>query len=179
MLSGTAPSRLHTNKTLIAIETHQMSDSLTLRFQDGTTAKTNVLIGDDGVDGFLKPYILGPKNPALCPAFANFLSTFAVVSSREGQKQLGSRYGNPEDPHRYEQIGNGSWWLSAIVGDDLRCVATFYTTEDYDVSQPWRPTTSAEIANHFRNFQVGDGIAKVCWPFSTKPYVFWLNNANQ
>lgn len=79
------------------------------------------------------------------------LSTFLTITPS----------GNPNNEHRFERIGNGSWFLNAYLDNFFTCLGSFYTTEDYDLSQFTRATTPEELEHYFRGFEGGNGIVEV------------------
>ena len=137
------------------------SGPLELTFLDGTKTTVDVLIGDDGLAGFMRSYVLGNDNVATYPVFMNFLSAVGHVPPTEARRLLGSRFGNPKSRHRFERVGNGSWFLNAFLDGFFTCLGSFYTTEDYDLSQFTRATTPEELAHYFQDFEGGDGIVEV------------------
>lgn len=169
MLNGTDTDRLHPNMTLVAIQPQSESGPLDLTFNDGSTLTADVLIGDDGLAGFMRSHVLGTDDVATYPVFMNFLSAVGHVPPGEARQLLGDRYGDPWSQHRFERIGNGSWFLNAYLDGFFTCLGSFYSTEDYDLSQFTRATTPEELAHYFEDFKGGDGIVQVSsyratWP---------------
>lgn len=162
MLNGTDSSRLHPNKTLVNIKPQGDSGPLDLTFNDGSTLTADVLIGDDGLAGFMRSYVLGPNDATTYPVFMNFLSAVGHVPPSDARRLLGRRFGNPKSQHRFERVGNGSWFLNAYLDGFFTCLGSFYSTEDYDLSQFTRATTPEELAHYFQDFRGGYGIVEVC-----------------
>ena len=163
MLNGTDPARLHPNKTLIEVKALPDSHDhpLELHFNDGSTLEADALIGDDGPVGFMRSHVLGPANAATYPVFMNFLSAVSHVPPTAARKFLGMPFGDKNAGYRFERVGNGSWFLNAYLDGFFTCLGSFYTTEDYDLSQFTRPTSREELQSKFGHFQGGDGMVEV------------------
>ena len=163
MLNGTDPARLHPNKTLIEVKT--LPDSydhpLELHFDDGSTLEADVLIGDDGPVGFMRSHVLGPSNAATYPVFMNFLSAVSHVPPGAAREFLGRPFGDKNAEHRFERVGNGSWFLNAYLDGFFTCLGSFYTTESYNLSEFTRPTSRQELQSKFGDFEGGDGMVEV------------------
>ncbi|KAL9105866.1 MAG: hypothetical protein Q9227_009029 [Pyrenula ochraceoflavens] len=166
MLNGTSSDRLHPNMTLVDIQPHGDNGPLDLTFQDGSKVVADVLIGDDGLAGFMRSYVLGPAHETTFPVFMNFLSAVGHVPPKEARKLLGNRFGDPKSQHRFERVGKGSWFLNAYLDGFFTCLGSFYSTEDYDLRQFTRETTPEELAHYFSDFKGGDGIVEVLSKYS-------------
>ncbi|KAF2230546.1 hypothetical protein EV356DRAFT_453610 [Viridothelium virens] len=168
MLNGTDKGRLHPNTTLLEVKNLPKSSRhpLELSFDDGTTLQADVLIGDDGPVGFMRPYVLGAENLASYPVFMNFLSAVGHVPPKDAHKLLGSPYGDIDSQRRFERVGKGSWFLNAYLDQFFTCLGSFYTTENYNLSQFTRPTSKDELQSRFGSFEDGDGIVEVLSRFS-------------
>lgn len=161
MLNGTDEKRLHPNMTLVNIEPQIESGPIELTFQDGTKHTTDILIGDDGPVGLMRSHVLGANNPDTMPVFMNILSAVGHVPPQDAHKLLGSPYGEIESHHRFERCGDGAFLLSAYLDNFFTTLGSFYSDEDYDLSQFTRATTPEELAEKFGGFEGGEGIVKV------------------
>nr|AIW00664.1 Hydroxylase [Shiraia sp. slf14] len=166
MLGGLVPEALHTNKKLVSV-THsdRSAHPLDIHFEDGSTHHVDVLIGDDGPMGVMRSLVIGSDHSATKPVFEGYLTAVCMVPPEENIAQyLDPSYAAKDAGRRFERIGNKSWVnnensLRAILG-------TFYTDEDYNVSQPLRSTTSEELQEHFKDFEGGAGITDALTKFS-------------
>lgn len=166
MLNGTDSDRLHPNMTLVDIHPHSEMGPIDLTFQDGTKLTADVLIGDDGLAGLMRSHVLGADDPNVYPVFMNFLSAVGHVPPGDAWQLLGSKFGDPRSQHRWERVGDGSWFLNAYLDGFFTCLGSFYTTEDYDLSQFTRATTPEELAYYFQGFKDGEGIVEVLSKYS-------------
>ena len=156
MLRDIDPSRLHANTSLVDIKAKSDSGPVELAFDDGISMTADVLIGDDGIMSTLRPYVLGPQDDATFPVFMNFLSAVGHVPPKEAQRLIGSPY--TDRTHRWERVGNGSWFLDAYLDGFFTCLGSFYTEEDYDLSQFTRETTPEEIRHYWKDYEGSEGI---------------------
>ena len=163
MLNGTDPKRLHPNTTLLEVENLPASSEhpLKLHFNDGTSLEADVLIGDDGAVGFMRSYVLGADNILSYPVFMNFLSAVAHVPPKDAHKLLGGTFGDKNAKHRFERVGDGSWFLNAYLDGFFTCLGSFYTTENYNLSEFTRATSREELQSKFGSFKDGDGMVEV------------------
>ena len=163
MLNGTDSARLHANTTLLKVTSLDESSKhpLELYFDDGTTLQADVLIGDDGAVGFMRSHVLGRDNIASYPVFMNFLSAVGHVPPKDAHKLLGSPFGDKHAHRRFERVGKGSWFLNAYLDGFFTCLGSFYTTENYNLSEFTRPTSPEELQSKFGSFENGDGIVEV------------------
>jgi salicylate hydroxylase len=161
MLNGTSEKRLHPNMTLVDISPQSDDGPIDLTFQDGTKLTADVLIGDDGPVGLMRSYVLGREHEATYPVFMNILSAVGHVPPKDARKLLGSPYGEIESQRRYERVGDGAFLLSAYLDGFFTTLGSFYSEEDYDLSQFTRATTPKELEHYFGNFAGGNGIVEV------------------
>ena len=164
MLNGTDLDRLHPNTTLLEVKNlpETAEHPLELHFDDGTILQADVLIGDDGAVGFMRSYVLGPEDLSTYPVFMNFLSAVGHVPPKDAHKFLGSPFGDVHANHRFERVGKGSWFLNAYLDQFFTCLGSFYTTENYNLSEFTRSTSREELQSKFGSFKDGDGIVEVC-----------------
>ena len=163
MLNGTDPARLHPNKTLIEIKPLPSSapHNLELHFSDGSTLKADVLIGDDGPVGLMRSHVLGADDAATYPVFMGFLSAVAHVPPAAALEYLGKPFGDKDAAHRFERVGSGSWFLNAYLDGFFTCLGSFYSTENYNLSEFTRPTSPEELRDKFGGFKRGRGMVEV------------------
>ncbi|KAI0134359.1 hypothetical protein BJ170DRAFT_716867 [Xylariales sp. AK1849] len=64
-------------------------EEFTLRFEDGSTATTDVVIGCDGIKSRVRQILLGEDNPASYPSFAHQVAFRGLVSMERAVAALG------------------------------------------------------------------------------------------
>ncbi|PNS21565.1 Protein STB3 [Sphaceloma murrayae] len=165
MLEHTPESHLHPNHTLLDIKDPE-DGPLELTFTNGKKVKADVLIADGNLWGSTRQYVLGPDNVATYPRFMNVLSAIAHVPPKEARKLLGSPYGEIESGYRFERVGSGSWFLNAYLDGFFTCLGSFYTTEDYNLTNFARPTSEQELTKYFSGFKDGDNLVEILSTYS-------------
>ncbi|KAG8630180.1 hypothetical protein KVT40_001799 [Elsinoe batatas] len=177
MLEEYPKESLHPNKTLVGIKDPE-DGPIEVSFNDGTTVKADVLITDGGLWGSTRKYVLGPDNVATYPRFMNVLSAIAHVPPKEARKLLGAPYGEIESGYRFERVGSGSWFLNAYLDGFFTCLGSFYTTENYNLTQFARPTSDAELAKYFSGFKDGDNLVEILSSYSGKMLIPEIEHLN-
>lgn len=82
---------MHTNKRLVQVEDAD-DGSLILKFKDGSKEYADLLVGADGVHGYVREHILGADHPALKPVFAGFWDCRTLVPFEKAKEVLGEEY---------------------------------------------------------------------------------------
>lgn len=121
--------RMHANKKLVAIDSTSGfaatgNGGLTLRFQDDSTASADVLVGADGIFGFVRGYILGPDHLATKPVPAGWAGSRNLVPFVKAKEKLGAKLF--EEDRQYGWVGEGGLIMHDVLSNRTmtQCVGT-------------------------------------------------------
>ena len=91
LVKAVPSERCHFGKRLETIEEGKTAtDPITLHFKDGTSTKTDAVIGADGIHSTVRKHILGKDNPATYPTFSGCTSYRGMASMDSARERLGA-----------------------------------------------------------------------------------------
>ncbi|KAM3075728.1 hypothetical protein ACMFMG_007858 [Clarireedia jacksonii] len=132
---------MHANKKLVKIQDAPEGEScLQLTFGDGSIERADVLIGADGIHGFVRKYVLGDEHPATDAKFAGFWDCCSLVPFEKAKERLGEEYF--KEDRQYVWIGDGAMLMHDVLdnGQTVQCVAAIYsdTNRGFENSNSWK-----------------------------------------
>ncbi|KAJ4413452.1 hypothetical protein N0V82_008526 [Gnomoniopsis sp. IMI 355080] len=89
LLACVPPERMHPSKKLEKIERKHDNGLIVLHFTDGTTHECDILVAADGMDSFVRPYILGVDDHAASPRNTGAWAIIAQKNSAKAKEILG------------------------------------------------------------------------------------------
>ncbi|TVY43694.1 6-methylsalicylic acid decarboxylase [Lachnellula occidentalis] len=151
LLAPVAREVMHNNKKLVKVE-DAADGSIILFFQDGTKEFADLLVGADGVHGYVREHILGADHPALEPTFAGFWDCRALVPFSKAKEVLGEEYF--KDNRRYIWSGDGGMFMHDVLdnGKTVQCVASKVTNEDWNPKEWKRDLDRDALENAFASW---------------------------
>lgn len=66
--------RAHFNKRLVGIDQYQWAEKVTMRFQDGTTAQADCVVGADGIHSHVRKELFGEESSWVNPKYTGTVS---------------------------------------------------------------------------------------------------------
>lgn len=153
---------IHTNRKLISIEESNNQGPTILQFQDGSTQKTDILIGADGIHSQVRKYILGADNPATPPVFAGWWDTRNLSPIDQAEKLM-SPYINAADPRQYGWIGDGAFLIHTVLShvQQAMVVASAYTDETWPEDSWKMPLELSKLQQTFQDWTIGENMVEV------------------
>jgi salicylate hydroxylase len=132
---------LHANKKLVNIQdAPDEEQGILLTFADGSVEHTDMLIGADGIHGFVRKYVLGDDHPATDAKFAGFWDCRSLVPFEKAKKLLGEEYF--KEDRQYGWIGDGAMLLHDVLdnGKTVQCVAAIFSdgNNGFEDSKSWK-----------------------------------------
>jgi salicylate hydroxylase len=132
---------LHANKKLVKIQDALDGEKgIQLTFSDGSEEHADLLIGADGIHGFVRKYVLGDEHPATDAKFAGFWDCRSLVPFEKAKELLGEEYF--KEDRQYGWIGDGAFLLHDVLdnGKTVQCVAAIFSDENrgFENSKSWK-----------------------------------------
>lgn len=163
LLAGTPSDRMHASKKLKTVDRNPDS-SLTLRFEDGSTHDTDVLIGADGIHSTVRKIILGEKDPAATPVSAGMLAIPTLQPYEKLKPILGNKYVDTKDPREWAWFGKGTFMMHNVLneGELIQFIATVKT----DTGDAWaKEVQASEFKQYFEGWPVHlqEALGAVSW----------------
>jgi salicylate hydroxylase len=124
LLEPIPSENMHANKRLVAIDDSPQGQGLVLTFEDGTSTHVDVLVGADGIFGFVRSYILGADHPAVKPVAAGWAGVVNLVPFSKAEEKLGSRWF--EENRQYGWVGPNGIMIHDLNSDGkmVQCIGT-------------------------------------------------------
>jgi len=168
------PGSVQFEKKLIGIE--EASDALTLRFEDGTTAQVDAIIGADGVNSRVRELLLGPQQPKYS-GFVAYRSVFPTSRLSRPLDSDGAKFWS-DDRHWANEDRHMIIYYTTKAKDEVYFV-TGSPDPDWEGASPV-DVTIKEVKEHYAGFheQVQDvidaSISISKWPLLTRdPLPLW------
>ncbi|KAL4755971.1 uncharacterized protein BDW70DRAFT_29876 [Aspergillus foveolatus] len=138
-------------KNLSTIEDRGEDQKIVLKFQDGTIAHADVVLGCDGIRSRVRQLVLGEDNPASYPGYTHKYAFRGLIPMVKAVAVLGEE----KTASRYMHLGDGAHALTFPVADGslLNIVAFVNDPNEW----PYKdrligPCTKEEAVKAFRNF---------------------------
>jgi salicylate hydroxylase len=90
LLAPIPRENMHVNKKLVAID--EAPAGLLLKFEDGTSTTVDVLLGADGIFGFVRGHVLGSDHEAVKAVPAGWAGTVNMVPFEKAREVLGAQW---------------------------------------------------------------------------------------
>jgi len=160
LLAPIPKSSMHVNKKLIGIEQDSTQDDqsgLLLSFSDETVEHADVLIGADGIHGYVRKHILGEYHAATQAKFAGFWDCRALVPFEKAKARLGEQYFT--EHRQYAWTGEGGFMMHDVLdnGETVQCVAAVFDQEgeDWNVDEWKKPVNRKRLEEAFAAWKDG------------------------
>lgn len=132
---------MHVNKKLVKVQDATDGENgILLTFADDSVEHADVLIGADGIHGFVRKYVLGDDHPATDAKFAGFWDCRSLVPFEKAKALLGEEYF--KEDRQYGWIGDGAMLLHDILdnGKTVQCIAAILSDENrgFEDSKSWK-----------------------------------------
>jgi salicylate hydroxylase len=114
--------RLHTSKKLKDIV--QQEESVLLRFEDGSEAQADALIGADGIFGSVRAHVLGADHEAVKPVAAGWAGAMNMVPYAQAEAKLGAEILN--ERRQFGWVSDGGIFIHDVImgGKMVQCIGT-------------------------------------------------------
>jgi salicylate hydroxylase len=122
LLEPISKDRLHAGKKLAAIEEH--GKRLLLKFEDGSHAQADALIGADGIYGSVRAHVLNADHEAVTPVAAAWAGAMNMVSYAKAEEKLGAEILN--ENRQFGWVSDGGIFIhdSLMGGKMVQCIGT-------------------------------------------------------
>lgn len=136
LLKPIPKENMHVSKKLVQIEENP-DGGIVLHFSDETREYTDMLVGADGIHGYVRQHILDPDHPATKPKFAGRWDCRALVPIEIAREKLGKEYFR--EARQYCWIGDGGFMMHDVLdnGETVQCVGAVMTQEDWNPNE-WK-----------------------------------------
>ena len=125
LLAPLPPEILSTSKKLVDVVPVDAvaGGGIELHFQDGSIERADLLIGADGIFGFVRKYVLGANDAATEPIYAGWWDCRNLVPMEKAREKLGGRYF--VENRQYGWVGDGGFIMHDVLdnGKTVQCVA--------------------------------------------------------
>ncbi|KAI1175483.1 hypothetical protein F4777DRAFT_327426 [Nemania sp. FL0916] len=149
LLADVPEDHLHSSKKLEGIR-HD-TDSVTLKFADGTSHECDILVGADGIHSTVRKFVLGENDPAAHPRNTGLWVVMTLQPYDKAKASL-KDFVNSNDAREYSWVGNGTYILHNVLSDG-QLVQFVIGSKDDEPSDQWRRTVSAcEIKKLYANW---------------------------
>lgn len=113
---------LHANKKLAGIK--EQTNSLLLKFEDGTETQAHVIIGADGIFGTMRAHVLGADHEAVKPVPAGWAGAMNMVPYAKAEAKLGAEILN--ENRQFGWVSDGGIFIhdSIMGGKMVQCIST-------------------------------------------------------
>ena len=127
---------MHVDKKLVNFENAE-DGGINLHFQDCSIEHADALIGADGINGYVRQYILGAAHLATEPVFAGWWDCRNLVPCEEAKTALGEEYFH--ETRQCACVGNGGFIMHDILDDGktVQCVGCLMVDEGWR-SKEWK-----------------------------------------
>ena len=152
--------RMHTERKLVAVEGAEgegeeaSSSSLVLRFQDGSSATVDALIGADGIFGFARGHVLGRDHPAARAVPAGWTATRNLVSFAAAEEKLGKEWFKVD--RQFAWAGERGFIMHDVLNDGelVQCIGAC-VDKALDREQRKKSLTKAQMEQRFEAWMDG------------------------
>ncbi|RAL06628.1 FAD/NAD(P)-binding domain-containing protein [Aspergillus homomorphus CBS 101889] len=150
MLNLIPANKVKFRKSLVAVEDRGDDKKLLMRFQDGTTAQTDLVIGCDGIHSKVRRIVLGDDHPA---AYAGYTHKYAFRGLVPMEKAL-PLLGHERAYNRHMYMGPGAHMLTFPVASGLllNVVAFVHDEEEWTGEKLTAMATKQEAVKAFEHF---------------------------
>ncbi|KAL3461905.1 hypothetical protein BJX64DRAFT_299894 [Aspergillus heterothallicus] len=138
-------------KNLSTIEDHGEDEKLVIKFQDGTSAQADIVIGCDGIHSRVRQLVLGEDNPASYPGYTHKYAFRGLIPMEQAVPVLGEE----KTGSRFMHLGDGAHALTFPVADGklLNVVAFVHDPNEWpDQNRMTGSCTKQDAVNAFKNF---------------------------
>ena len=144
---------MHTERKLVAVDRGD-GVSLVLRFQDGSSANVDALIGADGIFGFVRGHVLGRDHPAARAVPAGWTATRNLVSFAAAEKKLGKEWFKVD--RQFAWVGEKGFIMHDVLSDGelVQCIGACVDTA-LDKEQRKKSLTRAQMQQRFEAWMDG------------------------
>jgi salicylate hydroxylase len=143
--------KMHANKKLVSIA--EQDKQLLLRFEDGSTAVVDALIGADGIFGFVRSYVLEDDHEAVKPVAAGWAAVRNLVPFDKARDTLGAELF--EEDRQYGWIGEGGLMMHDVLSDRqiVQCIGT--TVDPFPTAEHRKPIDRKYLQTAFASWLPG------------------------
>ncbi|KAH3946298.1 hypothetical protein HBH53_132260 [Parastagonospora nodorum] len=122
LLEPIPQDRLHTSKKLKDVV--QQEESVLLRFEDGSEAQADALIGADGIFGSVRAHVLAADHEAVKPVAAGWAGAMNMVPYAQAKAKLGAEILN--ERRQFGWISDGGIFIHDVImgGKMVQCIGT-------------------------------------------------------
>lgn len=122
LLESIPKDPLHTSKKLREII--QQKEGLLLKFEDGSEAQADALIGADGIFGSVRAHVLGADHEAVKPVAAGWAGAMNMVPYAKAEAILGTEILN--ERRQFGWVSDGGIFIHDIImgGKMVQCIGT-------------------------------------------------------
>ena len=127
---------MHVDKKLVNVDNAE-DGGINLHFQDCSIEHAHALIGADGINGYVRQYILGAAHLATEPVFAGWWDCRNLVPCEKAKTALGEEYFH--ETRQCACVGNGGFIMHDILDDGktVQCVGCLMVDEGWR-SKEWK-----------------------------------------
>jgi len=153
LLKSIPPSAMHVLKKLVRVE--DSGGGVLLYFSDNTQEYADLLVGADGIHGYVRGYILGPEHPATKPKFSGWWDCRALVPFEKAVEALGDEFFKEHRQHSW--LGDGGYMMHDVLngGETVQCVAAVLTGENWDPNEWKKPLDRKMLEDSFATWKDG------------------------